>query len=236
MKPEKFSDWLRQSLLFINRDPFVWLGYTLFMGVVLVVGRISAALGIFLSVMCLFVGVGIAKYIDIKSSEQRVSFSYALNKSLPLAILAAIAIVLCWFIFIVFANIASGEFHKIGQFFFYWQLTPENLHRKTSREIASWLYGYSNVALIFTVLMMTTFASWFSHSLMLFKDYSWSVAKERGNLIVAKHQNVLYKLMAFIFFEAVLCASITPLLTPVLYMLTSTLMYISYRNLQHEFK
>jgi hypothetical protein len=230
VKSEKFSDWLRQSLLFINREPLAWLGYTLFMGVVLVLGRISSALGIFLSVSCLFVGVGIAKYIDIKSSEQPVSLSFAINKSLPLAILAASTIVLCWFVFMVLANIFSGEPEKIGQFFFYWQLTPENLNHKSSRELASWLYGYANVALIFTLLMMTTFASWFSHSLMLFKNHTWSTAKERGNQAVAKHQNALYKLLGFLFLEAVLCASVTPLLTPVLYMLTSTLLYISYRN------
>lgn len=236
MKSENFSDWLKQSLLFINREPLVWFGYTLFMGVVLVLGRISPALGIFIAVICLFVGVGIAKYIDMKSSEQRVSLSLAINKSLPLAILAATVIVLCWFVFMALANIMSGEPEKIGQFFFYWQLTPENLNHKSSRELASWLYGYANIALIFSLLMMTTFASWFSHSLMLFKDYSWSKAKEVGNQAVAKHQNALYKLLAFVFLEAMLCASVTPLLTPILYMLTSSLMYISYQNIQHEFK
>jgi hypothetical protein len=232
VKTEKFSDWLKQSLLFISRDPVVWVSYTLLMGVLLVLGRISPALGIFLAVICLFVGVGIAKYIDMKSSEQRVSLTYAINKSLPLAILAATIIVFCWFVFMVMANIFSGEPEKIGQFFFYWQLTPENLNRQTSREIASWIYGYANITLIFTLLMMTTFASWFSHSLMLFKDYSWSAAKEKGNELMTKHQNALYKLLGFIFLEVMLCASVTPLLTPVLYMLTSTLMYISYKNVQ----
>lgn len=230
MKTEKFSDWLRLSILFINRAPFIWVSYTLFMGVALLIGRISPVLGIFLAVVCLFVGVGIAKYIDIKDTEKRVSLSYAINKSLPLAILAATTIVLCWFVFMAMANIFSGEFYKIGQFFFYWQLTPENLNNKNSRELASWLYGYANIALIFTILMMTTFSSWFSHSLMLFKDYNWSLAKEAGDMASAKHQNALYKLIGFIFMEAVLCASVTPLLTPVLYMLTSTMLYVSYRN------
>jgi hypothetical protein len=232
VKTQKFSDWLKQSLLFISRDPVVWVSYTLLMGIVLMLGRISPALGIFLAVICLFVGVGIAKYIDMKSSEQRVSLAYAINKSLPLAILAATIIVLCWFVFMVLANIFSGEPEKIGQFFFYWQLTPENLSRQTSREIASWIYGYANITLIFTLLMLTTFASWFTHSLMLFQDYSWSAAKEKGNELMSKHQNALYKLLGFVFLEAVLCASVTPLLTPVLYMLTSTLMYISYKNVQ----
>jgi hypothetical protein len=231
VKPEKFSDWLRQSLLFIRRGPVVWVSYTLLMGVVLLVGRVSLALGILLSVTSLFVGVGIAKYIDIKTTEQRVKLSWAIKKSLPLGVLAAITIMLCWFVFMALATLLSGEFYKIGQFFFYWQLTPENLNRQTSREIASWLYGYANVTLIFVLLMTTTFASWFSHTLMLFKDYSWSRAKEVGNQAMLKHKNAVYKLLAFVFFEAILCASITPLLTPVLYMLTSTLMYISYRNI-----
>jgi len=233
VKPEKFSDWLKQSLLFITRDPLVWFSYTLFMGVVLVIGRVSPALGIFLAVLCLFVGVGIAKYIDVKSSEQRVSLSYAITKSLPLAILAATVIVLCWFVFMALANIFSGEPEKIGQFFFYWHAPPD-LAYKSSHELASWLYGYANIALIFTLLMMTTFASWYSHSLMLFKDYSWSLAKKVGGDLTTKHQNALYKLVGFVFLEAVLCMSVTPLLTPVLYMLTSTLMYISYQNAHHK--
>jgi hypothetical protein len=236
VKPEKFSNWLKQALLFINREPVVWVGYTVFIGIVLVLGRISLALGIFLAVTCLFVGVGIAKYMDIKATPQRVKLSWAISQSLPLAVLAASTIVLCWFIFMAIAAIYSGEFYKIGQFFFYWQLTPENLNKPSSREIASWIYGYANVTLIFTLLMMTSFASWFSHSLMLFKDYSWSKAKEQGNKAVNKHQNALYKLLGFVFFEAILCASITPLLTPVLYMLTSTLLYVSYRNIFEAIK
>lgn len=230
MKTESFGNWLRLALLFINREPVVWVGYTLLTGLLLIIGRVSLALGIFLSVTSLFVGVGVAKYIDMKSSERRVTLAYAISKSLPLAILVAGAIVSCWFVFMVIAALYSGDLYKIGQFFFFWELTPENLTHKTSREVAVWVYGYANIALIFSLLMMTTFASWFSHSLMLFKDYNWSLAKEIGNEAVTKHQNALYKLLGFVFFEAILCASITPLLTPVLYMLTSTLMYISYRN------
>ena len=230
MKSKTFGEWLRLSLLFINRDPIVWLGYTLFMGVVLVLGRVSLALGIFLAVTCLFVGVGIARYMDTAKTEQRVTLSWAIKKSLPLAVLAALTIVVFWFVFMAIAAIYSGDLYKIIRFFFHWQFTPENLNHKSSRELAGWIYGYANEALIFTLLMMTTFASWFSHSLMLFKDYSWSKAREIGNQAVSVHQNALYKLLAFIFFEAVLCASITPLLTPVLYMLTSSLLYVSYRN------
>lgn len=230
MKAKTFSAWLKLSLLFINRNPIVWLAYTLFMGLVLVLGRVSLALGIFLAVSCLFVGVGIARYIDTMRTEQRVSLSWAIKKSLPLAVLAASTILICWFVFMAMAAVYSGDLQKIAHFFFHWQYTPDNLNHKSSREIAGWIYGYANVALIFTVLMMTTFASWFSHSLMLFNGYSWSKAKDIGNQAVSVHQNALYKLLAFVFFQAILCASVLPLLTPVLYMLTASLLYVSYRS------
>ena len=79
--------------------------------------------------------------------------------------------------------------------------------------------------------MVTTFASWFSYPLMLFKDYSWSQAREQGNYIVSRTQKAVYKMVGFIILEALLCTTVTPLLTPVLYMLTSTMMYVSYRAL-----
>ena len=227
----KFSDWLRKSLLFIRRDPWVWVGYTLFMAVVLCLGRISFALGIFSAVVSLFVGVGVAKYIDLKRSPtDSVGLFWAIKKSLPLAIIFGGIIVICWFIFSALANIINGEFSQIGNFFFDWQFTPENLHRRTSRELAIWLYGYANITLIFVLLMLTTFASWYSYPLMLFKDYTWSQAKEAGNQEVANHKGALYKTLAFLIFEAILCTEITPLLTPVLYMLTSTFMFVSYKS------
>jgi uncharacterized membrane protein len=120
---------------------------------------------------------------------------------------------------------------KIGQFFFFWELTPENLIHKSTREIANWIYAYANVTLIFALLMLTTFASWFSYPLMLFKNQRWSEAKEQGNYAVSRNQNAMYKMLAFIFAEAILCTTVTPLLTPVLYMLTSTMMYVSYKGI-----
>ena len=231
MKKAKFSDWLRQSLLFAGRGPGVWAGYTLFTGVVLVLGRVSLALGIFLSVSCLFVGVGVAKYIDLKSTvEHPVGFYWAVNKSLPLAVLAAGTIVIFWFGFMAVANLITGDVYKIGRFFFFWELTPENLNHKSTRELADWIYAYANVTLMFTLLMLTTFASWFSYPLMLFKNDSWSEAIAKGNQAVARNQNAIYKMVGFIFAEAILCTTVTPLLTPVLYMLTSTMMYVSYRG------
>jgi hypothetical protein len=204
----------------------------LFTGIILVLGRISLALGIFLAVTSLFVGVGVAKYIDLKhTTENPVGFYWAVNKSLPLAVLAASAIVIFWFAFMLVANLITGEWYKIGQFFFFWELTPENLNNKSTREIADWIYSYANVTLIFALLMLTTFASWFSYPLMLFKDYSWSQAIEQGNYAVSRNQNAMYKMLGFIFTEAILCTTVTPLLTPVLSMLTSTMMYVSYKRI-----
>jgi hypothetical protein len=232
VKKAKFSDWLRDSLIFVSRGPWVWAGYTLFTGIILVLGRISLALGIFLAVTSLFVGVGVAKYIDLKhTTENPVGFYWAVNKSLPLAVLAASAIVIFWFAFMLVANLITGEWYKIGQFFFFWELTPENLNNKSTREIADWIYSYANVTLIFALLMLTTFASWFSYPLMLFKDYSWSQAIEQGNYAVSRNQNAMYKMLGFIFAEAILCTTVTPLLTPVLSMLTSTMMYVSYKRI-----
>ncbi|MDD2660287.1 MAG: hypothetical protein PHY54_11525 [Methylococcales bacterium] len=232
MKKAKFSHWLKQSLLFVSRGPWVWAGYTLFTGILMTVGRASLALGILVSVTSLFVGVGIAKYIDLKySAENPVGFYWAVNKSLPLAVLAAGAIMVFWFVFMVVANLFTGELYKIGQFFFFWELTPENLNQKSTREIADWIYSYSDITLMFTLLMLTTFASWYSYPLMLFKNYSWSQAIEEGNYAVSRNQNAMYKMLGFIFAEAILCTSVTPLLTPVLYMLTSTMMYVSYKGI-----
>jgi energy-converting hydrogenase Eha subunit A len=232
VKKAKFSDWLRLSLLFAGRGLGVWAGYALFTGVALVLGRVSLALGIFLSVTCLFVGVGVAKYIDLKYTEEHpVGFYWAVNKSLPLAVLAAGTIVIFWFGFMAVANLITGELYKMGQFFFFWELTPENLSHKSTREVAEWIYSYANVTLMFTLLMLTTFASWFSYPLMLFKNDSWSQAIAKGNQAASRNQNALYKMLGFIFAEAILCTTVTPLLTPVLYMLTSTMMYVSYRSI-----
>ena len=232
MKKAKFSHWLKQSLLFVSHGPLVWAGYTLLVGILMTVGRASLALGILLSVTSLFVGVGVTKYIDLKySAENPVGFYWAVNKSLPLAVLAAGTIMIFWFAFMVVANLFTGELYKIGQFFFFWELTPENLNHKSTREIADWIYSYSNITLIFALLMLTTFASWFSYPLMLFKNHSWSEAIEAGNHAVTRNQNAMYKMLGFIFAEAILCTTVTPLLTPVLYMLTSTMMYVSYKGI-----
>jgi hypothetical protein len=227
-----FSDWLRESLQFIGRGPGVWFGCCLAIGMLMTLGHVSLALGVFVSVASLFVGVGVAKYIDLKASgEDPVAFTWALKKSLPLAILAAGALVFFWGLFRTVAGVAAGDWQNIVKFFFDWEFTPENLQRRTTRELAIWLFGYANVALIFCLLMLNSFASWFSYPLMLFRNYSWSVAKEEGRTALSQCPNAFYKMQGFIFLQALLCLSVTPLLTPVLYMLTSTMMYVSYQSL-----
>jgi hypothetical protein len=228
----KFSDWLRKSLLFIRNSWLVWLGYTLLIALVLCIGRVSYALGIFSAVVCLFVGVGVAKYIDLKrfTPENSVGLLWAMKKSLPLAIIMGGMITICWFIFSALANILNGQPEMISYFFFDWQYTPENLKRRDVRELAIWIYGYANITLIFTLLMLASFASWYSYPLMLFKDYGWTQAKEVGRQETAKHREAYYKTLVFLVFQAVLCTEITPLFTPVLYMLTSTFMFVTYKS------
>ncbi|MBK8815239.1 MAG: hypothetical protein IPN42_06895 [Methylococcaceae bacterium] len=228
----KFSDWLRKSLLFTRHNLWVWLGYSVFVGLVLCLGRVSYALGIFSAVVSLFVGVGIAKYADLKhfTPEKSVGLFWAVKKSLPLGIIAGLTIVICWFIFSAIANILNGQWEMISYFFFDWQFTEQNLQGRDSRELAIWLYGYANITLIFTLLMLANFASWYSYPLMLFKDYSWSQAKEEGRQETAKHKDAYYKTLAFFIFEAILCTEITPWLTPVLYVLTSIFMFTTYKS------
>jgi hypothetical protein len=232
VKRTSFSGWLSQALWLISRAPSIWIGYTLFIGLLLGAGRMSLALGVVLSVTSLFVGVGVAKYTDLKSSDgHSVSLYWAISKSLPLALLAALSIVFCWFVFRLIANIYNEEWEKIAQFFFYWEFTPENMEDKSWRQLTGWLYSSAIVALIFVLLMLTTFASWFSYPLMLFKNYTWSQAKEQGNKAVTKHQNAMYKLLGFLFAVVFIGGGMMPLLTPVLYVLVSTLMYVSYQTI-----
>jgi hypothetical protein len=232
MKTISFSAWLQQSLLFVRKAPWVWGGCCVFIGVILMVGHASFALGIFSAVTCLFVAVGVAKYIDLQGSP---GFYWALGQSMPLAALAAAAILVCWFLFMATANILSGEPDKILLFFFNWELFPENFNKPT-REWAAWLYAYANIALVFVLLMLMTFGSWFSYPLMVFKGLSWSQAKQQSDDMVAKYRTAIYKMLGFIFLEAVLCSSVTPLLSPILYMLTSTLMFVSYKSLFEQDK
>ncbi len=228
----KFSDWLRKALLFFRRGWLIWAVYTLVVAVLLTLTRVSYALGIIAAVASLLVGVGLAKYLDLKhaSPDAEITLGWAVKKSLPLAIIAGLVIVVCWFAFSAVANIANRDYGMLARFFFDWQLTAQNLNRPTTRELAIFLYGYANLTLIFVLVMMVTFASWFSYPLMLFKEYSWSRAKEAGNQEEINCKEALYKTLAFLILEALLCTEVTPLLTPVLYVLSSILMFVSYKE------
>lgn len=226
-----FGNWLQQSLRLMGRLPWLWASYTLFIAVLLLIGHVSPVLGIFSATVCLLVGVGLAKYTELRTSAQPIRFSQAIRNSLPLAVIAAASFVGFWFVFVALANLLSGQFEKIGQFFIHWEFTDEHLKDRSIREISAWIYGYANAALILGLLLLNTYVSWFSYPLMLFKDTRFSQAKQRSEAAIAKCQGPLYKLIGFIFIEAVLCLTVTPLLTPVLYALTSSMMYISYKSM-----
>jgi len=231
VKPAKFALWLQQSLLFIGHGPWVWMGFTLFIALVQAIGKFSPVFGIFASVVCLFVGVGVAKYIDLKyTKDSPVDLFWAIQKSLPLAMIAGFCIVVFWFVFTTIANLFSGNFLGIAQFFFNWEISSNYFKYGTVHDIASWIYTYADMALILSLLLLTTFGSWFSYPLMLFNDLSWTEAKNQGDWITAKNRSAIYYMMAFIFLNAILCSALMPLYTPVLYMLVSTLMYISYKD------
>ncbi|GAB6139724.1 hypothetical protein JCM14076_04530 [Methylosoma difficile] len=228
----RFGDCLKQALNYVKYSPGVWLGYCAVVGALLIVGHISLALGVFSAVTSLFVGVGIAKYIDMKRNDENpVGLMWAIKKSLPLAVLAGALIVLCWFAFMAIANLLKGEYYRILQFFFNIELTSAHLQSFFFTETAAWMYAYANIALIFALLMVSTFVGWFTHPLMLFQGLNFSEAKAQNDEVMPKNAGAIYKLMGFVFVEALLCSEITPLLTPALYMVTSTLIYVSYKSL-----
>lgn len=232
IRKEKFGEWLQESLLFVKLDPWIWCGYTVAVGLILLIGTLSLALGIVCAVASLFVGVGVCKYIDMRHNKETYQpLSWAIKKSLPLALLAGIAIMACWFVFMAFSNLLSGEYGKILDFFLQLDFSDLHIKRRTVREISSQFYDYATVTLMFTLLMLCTLANWFSYPLMLFQDYGLSRAKDLGISTLATRRKTFYNMLGFIFFEALMCGGLTPLLTPVLYMLTSTLMYVSYKHL-----
>lgn len=233
MTRASFGEWLQESFRFVGRGPVVWCGCCLALGVLMPLGRLSLALGVLVSLTSLFAGVGVAKYIDLRHrNDDPVPLSWALKKSLPLALLAAGSLVACWALFRIAAGIVAGDWQAIAKFFFQWEFTSENLRGlSNTRELAIWLFGYASVALIFCLLMMGSFANWFSYPLMLFRNYRWSAARDSGRAAASAHAGAFYKMQGFIVLQALLCLSVIPLLTPVLYMLTSTLMYVSYQSL-----
>ncbi len=227
MKDITFTRWLLLAFELANKRPLVWLGYVVFLAVFLPLGRASLALGILVSVSSLFIGVGIVAYIH----QGAGSLWNVIQKQIPLAISLAGILLLCWFVFRIIANINSGETEKIVQFFFHWELSTDNFQDKPFRQLIMWLYSSAIVALIFALLMLNSFASWFSYPLMLFKHQSWGEARDLGRKAFNEHSAVMYKLTGFLLLTAFIGMGLVPLLTPLFYMLVSTLMYVSYYDI-----
>lgn len=227
MKSISFSRWLFLAFELANKRPLTWLGFAAFLVFVLPLGRVSLALGILVSASSLFIGVGVAAYIH----QGSVSFGNVIKKQIPLAVSLAGILLFCWLVFRVIANINSGETEKILQFFFNWELTADNFQDKGFRPLIIWLYSSAIVVLIFSLLMLNSFGSWFSYPLMLFKGQSWTEARDIGRKAFNTHSEAMYKLTGFLLLTAFIGMGLVPLLTPVFYMLVSTLMYISYYDI-----
>ena len=227
MKQVTFSGWLIQAFELANKQPVVWLGSVVFLTVILALGRISLALQIVVSISCLFVSVGVIDAIDRGSSD----FWKTIKRHLPLACLLATVLMLLWFLFRMVANFNTGETEKIWQFFFYWELSEAAFEDKTLRQIMLWLYSAAIVSLVFVILMLNSFASWFSYPLMIFDHKSWSDARDVGRQAFADNAGEMYKLNGFLLITAFVGIGLVPLLTPLFYMLVSTLMYVSYKDI-----
>ncbi|PPC91393.1 MAG: hypothetical protein CTY34_03860 [Methylobacter sp.] len=232
MTTVSFSRWIAHASWLIAKAPALWLSYTVALGILMILSRVSLALGVVIAVTGLFLAVGLAKYVDLKmSQEPPVSFFWALKRSLPLAILAAVGIVTCWFVFRLVATLFNGDYEKIILFFFNWELLPENLDDKPLRQLFGWFYGYASATLLFVMLMLISFASWFSHPLMLFNNRPLTSANRLGNKATEKHRGAILKLWGFIFVLAFFGAGILPMLVPFLYTFTALLMYTSYQSI-----
>lgn len=227
MKQVSFLGWLKQAFELANKRPLLWLSSVLLLAVFLAIGRVSLALGIVFSVSSLFLGVLIIKQIDQGKSVLLI----AQKKQLTLAITLAVLLMLVWFVFRVIVNVQADETEKILQFFFNWELSSENSQDKNFRQLLLWLYSSAIVALIFVILMLNSFGSWFSFPLMAFKQKSWSEARDLGKHGFSKHASAMYQLTGFLLMTAFVGIGLVPLLTPLFYMLVSTLMYVSYKDI-----
>ncbi len=227
MKSITFSGWLIQSFELANKRPLLWLSSVLFLAVFLALGRVSLALGILFSVSSLFIGVVIVDFIQRGTG----TLIKAILRQLPLAFSLAVILLVFWFVFRVVANIYAEETEKIAQFFFHWELTDENFQDKVYRQIIVWLYSSAIVTLIFVLLMLNSFGSWFSFPLMAFKQASWTEARDLGKQAAVDNAGAMYKLTAFLLITAFVAMGLVPLLIPLFYMLVSTLMYVSYNDI-----
>lgn len=228
----RFGDWLRKAFLFFRGHFRLWFAYVLVVAFGMMITGISQALGILFAVTSLFLGVAIAKYADIKETtpESTITLTWAINNSLPLSVIAGLAVMVFGFVVSTVVKIADGDYAGVFRYFFYFQLSPDVLDRVSLGDLGAWLFGYANLSLIFVLLMSLVFASWFSFPLMLFKGLPWSRAKLDGKQEEANCRDVLYKTVCSLVVTAFLCIELAPLLTPVLYAMTSILIFISYRD------
>lgn len=227
-----FTNWLMQGMSLIAKNPLFWIIYCALLYPLLAVGSFSQIIGIVLSVVCLLVGVGVAAACDDSPeiSDKPIRLSVAIRQCLPLAIIAGFALMLLWFAFKVISDLLGGQIGNILQFFWQPNLLDELFATQSWLRLSGKLYAIAMVALMFSILMLTTFGSWFSFPLMIFKNCRWSAAKQLGREASKRHSKTMSSLMFFLGFATVIGLSLMPLLTPEVYMITSILMYISYRQ------
>ncbi len=227
-----FRDWLQQGLVLLGKNLLFWLMYCVVLYPLLALGSLSQMLGIVVAVVCLFVGVGFAAYCDqAVGSVPVVRLSRIVKQCLPLAIIAGLAIMVCWFSFRVIADLVNGQFSNILHFFWQSDLLKVDLLSQPVQLLAAKIYAVSMVTMMFSVLMLTTFGSWFSFPLMVFNNHRWSMAKTVGNQGTRKCQKAMSNLMLCLGVIMVLGLGLMPVLTPIGYIMTSILMYVSYRQM-----
>ncbi len=194
----------------------------------LAIARLSLGVGIIINVSCLFVLVGYFARIDPKSTK-----TYSVIRDfLPLALIFALMILVCWFVFRILFSLQNDDPQNILKFWFDWQVLNSEWLEKPVRIMASWLYAPAWVALIFIWLMLSSFASWFSYPLMVFQQKRWSEAREMGRNAYRQHAGVMYQISALIIAGALLSITVLQVFIPFFYLFFAALMYVSYQQLE----
>ncbi len=220
------SHWLLQSWNLLWRHPLLWAMFLFVSSPLLALGVISPFLGILFAVLCLFLGVSVAAYAD----KQLASLQCLLRQCLPLALLAALALVSCWLVFRILADLNSNNAQNIALFFWLGSQKLTALQSQTWRLLTAGLFELAIVTLIFTLLMLTSFASWFSFPLMTLKGYVWSVAKSEGQQAAIRFRPGMTRLMYSSGLLIIFGLGWLPCLTPLVYLLISLLMYVTYKE------
>ncbi len=210
------------------RSPLKLAIILLALHLVLGLGRVSLAASIVCAVVSLFVLVGY-----MANQDQHTGREYNLVKDcVPLALVFALMIVSCWFVFRVLFSLQNDTPQQILTFWFDWQLSDTALADMSFMQKASWLYASSLVTLIFVWLMLASFGSWFSYPLMVFQQLSWSQARYQGRQLFRQHVGIMYQLSALLIVLSLLCVAIAPVFIPFLYIVFASLMYVSLQRLQ----